>query len=270
VNDMQYAIETDRLYKKFSPTKSPSLKDVFNLFEKRDNFVVACNGVDLKVREGELFGLVGPNGAGKTTLIKILSTVILSDSGIAKVNGFDVVKQEDRVKRSIGLVTSEARSFYVRLSGRENLRFFANLYDLFDKDAEQKIEELSELLEIRNKLDIMFQEYSSGIKQRFALARGLLNDAPILLVDEPTKSLDPTSAKTLRDFIRKKLVDEKKKTIVFTSHSLNEIEKLADTIAIMDKGRIRSSGTIDDLRRMMSRPNASIEEIFDYYTKEKL
>jgi ABC-2 type transport system ATP-binding protein len=153
----------------------------------------------------------------------------------------------------------------VRLSGRENLRFFANLYGLFFRNAENKIEELSELLEIKEKLDIMFQEYSSGIKQRFALARGLLNDAAILLVDEPTKSLDPSSAKSLRDFIRKKLVDQQKKTVVFTSHSLNEIRNLADTIAIMDKGKIKASGSFDGLRQEMSRPDADIEEVFNYY-----
>jgi ABC-2 type transport system ATP-binding protein len=153
----------------------------------------------------------------------------------------------------------------VRLSGRENLRFFANLYGLFSRNAENKIEELSELLEIKEKLDIMFQEYSSGIKQRFALARGLLNDAAILLVDEPTKSLDPSSAKSLRDFIRKKLVDQQKKTVVFTSHSLNEIRNLADTIAIMDKGKIKASGSFDGLRQEMSRPDADIEEVFNYY-----
>lgn len=267
---MQYAIETNKLYKKFYPTKSPSLKDIFNFFSRDDNFIVACNELDLRVRNGELFGLVGPNGAGKTTLIKILSTIILPDRGQAKVNGFDVLKQDDKVRRSIGLVTSEARSFYVRLSGRENLKFFANLFNTFAKNMERKIDELTEFLEIKDKLDIMFQEYSTGIKQRFALARGLLNDAPILLVDEPTKSLDPSSAKSLRDFIRKKLVDQQKKTVVFTSHSLNEIENLADTIAIMDKGRLKASGSLDELKKEMSKPNVGIEEVFDYYVKDKL
>jgi ABC-2 type transport system ATP-binding protein len=267
---MQYAIETIKLYKKFSPTKSPSFKDVFKFFGKRGDFIVACNEVDLRVREGELFGLVGPNGAGKTTLLKILSTIILPDSGKVMVNGFDVSRQDDKVRACIGLVTSETRSFYVRLSGRENLRFFASLYGLFSSSADKKIEELSELLEIKDKLDIMYQEYSSGIKQRFALARGLLNDAPILLVDEPTKSLDPSSAKTLRDFIRKKLVEQKKKTVIFTSHSLNEIQNLADTIAIMARGRLKASGPFDELRQKMSMPNASIDEDFDYYIKEKL
>lgn len=262
---MQYAIEINKLYKEFHPTMAASLRDYF--FKKKDNAIVACNEIDLKVKDGELFGLVGPNGAGKTTLIKILATIILPDRGEVKVNGFDIIKDDDKVRASIGLVTSEVKSFYGRLTGRENLYFFTNLYNLFSKQMKKRVEELSELLEIKDKLDIMFQEYSSGIKQRFALARGLLNDAPILLVDEPTKSLDPSSAKLLRDFIRKKLVDEKKKTVIFTSHSLTEVQNLADTIAIMDKGKLKVSGSFDDLRQAMSMPNADIEEVFDYYTK---
>jgi ABC-2 type transport system ATP-binding protein len=264
---MQYIIETIKLYKKFFPTRAVSFKEYFYFFKKKNNYIVACDEVDLKVKKGELFGLVGPNGAGKTTLIKILATVILPDRGKVIVNGFDILKQDDRVRSSIGLVTSEVKSFYVRLTGRENLYFFANLYNLFSKKMKQKIEELAELLDIKDKLDIMYQEYSTGIKQRFAIARGLLNDAPILLIDEPTKSLDPLNAQVLRSFIREELVDKQGKTVVFTSHSLSEIENLADTIAIMNKGKIKSCGSLNSLKQEMSKPDAKMEEIFNYYIK---
>jgi len=263
---MDYAIEISGLRKEFTPANRRSIKDmVFNRGNR--NRIIACNNVDLKVRRGELFGLVGSNGAGKTTLIKILATIIIPDAGRALINGFDVVKEEDKVRRNIGLVTSEIKSFYGRLTGRQNLIFFAALSNLNSSEIKYRIAELAELLDLNDKLDNMFQEYSTGMKQRFAIARGLLNNAPILLIDEPTKSLDPLSAQNLHHLIREELVKKANKTVIFTSHSLLEIEKLADTIGIMNRGRIEVAGTLSQLRQRIGDENSSIEEVFNYYVK---
>lgn len=263
---MDYAIEILGLKKEFIPAGRQSLKDVF-LKRSKANRVVACDNVNLKIRKGELFGLIGPNGAGKTTLLKILATIILPDSGTALVNGCDVIKQEEEARRSIGLVTSEVKSFYGRLTGRQNLDFFAILANLNPADVRFRIEAIAKLLDVEDKLDIMYQEYSTGIKQRFAIARGLLNDAPILLIDEPTKSLDPLSTQNLHRLIREELVNKARKTVIFTSHSLLEIEKLADTIGIMNRGRINAVGSLAQLKQQMGNQDAPIEEVFNYYIK---
>ena len=265
---MDLAIEIVNLYKEFHPTRSPSLREIF-WFHKKKEKIIACDNINLQVRKGELLGLVGPNGAGKTTLIKILSTIILPDKGDAFINGVSILVDDARVRSSIGLVTSEMKSFYVRLTGRQNLYFFATLNNLSAKQTKDKIEYLAELLDFQDKLDIMYQEYSTGIKQRFAIARGLLNDAPVLFIDEPTKSLDPLSAQGLRRFIKDVLVDREKKTAIFASHSLFEIETLADNIAIMDKGKIKAYGSLNDLKRKTGNPFSSIEEVFNFYIKNK-
>jgi ABC-2 type transport system ATP-binding protein len=263
---MDYAIEISGLHKEFTSANRRSIKDIiFN--RKGKGRIIACAGVDLKVRRGELFGLVGPNGAGKTTLIKILSTIVTPDSGKVLINGFDVVKEEEKIRSIIGLVTSEIRSFYGRLTGRQNLIFFATLSNLSSLQIKSRIMELAQLLDLNDKLDIMFQEYSTGIKQRFAIARGLLNDASVLLIDEPTKSLDPLSAQNLHHLIKEELVKKAGKTVIFTSHSLLEIEKLADTVGIMNKGRLEAVGTLAQLRQKMGNPNSPIEEVFNYYVK---
>jgi len=265
---MDFAIEIINLYKEFHPTRSPSFKEIF-CFSKKKERIIACDNINLQARKGELLGLVGPNGAGKTTLIKILSTIILPDKGDAFINGFSILADDAKVRNSIGLVTSEMKSFYVRLTGRQNLYFFATLNNLSAQQAKDKIEYLAELLDFQDKLDIMYQEYSTGIKQRFSIARGLLNDAAILFIDEPTKSLDPLSAQDLRKFIKDVLIDSEKKTVIFASHSLFEIEALADNIAIMDRGKIKAYGGLNDLRRKTGNTSLSIEEVFNFYIKNK-
>lgn len=258
---MEFAIETTNLYKEFHPDKHYHFKD-------KQKKVVACDDINLKVRKGELFGLAGPNGAGKTTLLKILATIVFPDKGEVIINGYNLLKEDYRVRESIGLMTSETKSFYGRLSGRENLYFFANLYNLFSTDKKKRVEELAELLGIDNQLGMMFQQYSTGIKQRLAIVRGLLNDAPILLIDEPTKSLDPISAEDLRKFIRVNLINEKGKTVIFTSHSLSELESLADTIAVMNKGRITAQGTLPQLKESLGAKSCTIEQVFKHYTQD--
>ncbi|MDP2939188.1 MAG: ABC transporter ATP-binding protein [Candidatus Omnitrophota bacterium] len=261
---MEYAIDIIGLSKEFYPLGRYSIKNFFCL-KNKPNKIVACCDINLKIKKGELFGLVGPNGAGKTTLIKVLATIILPDSGSVSVNGYDLLRDADLVRSSIGLVTSETKSFYGRLTGRENLYFFANLHNLFSKQKKKRVEELAQVLGIVEELDKMYQQYSTGMKQRLAIVRGLLNDAPILLIDEPTKSLDPISAQDLRRFIKDELVDKSGKTIIFSSHSLSEIETLSDRIAIMSKGRIKAEGTLAKLKEKMGPSSHVIEEVFSYY-----
>jgi len=215
-----------------------------------------------------LFCLVGTNGAGKTTLLKLLCNLILPTSGEIFINGYNVIKDSERTRSSIGLVTGDERSFYWRLTGKQNMKFFATFYNLSSYESRIKIDELFKLLHIEEP-DKRFQEYSSGIKQRLSIARALLNDSPVLFLDELTKGLDPASAKELRIFIKETLVKEKKKTVFFSTHNLHEAEELADRIAFMRKGKITADGTIDELRKTMGRQDASIEDIYDYFMNKK-
>jgi ABC-2 type transport system ATP-binding protein len=215
---------------------------------RRAQRIQALRGVDLIVAEGEIFGLLGPNGAGKTTLLKILACLVLPDRGRAVVGGNDTIHEYD-VKRKIGLVHSDERSFYWRLSGRENLRFFASLYDVPRRRTESRIDELLQRVEMAAAADRPFSDYSSGMKQRMAIARSLLHDPPILLMDEPTRSLDPAAALALRAFIRDELQAKDGKTILIASHNLLEIQSLADRLAILIGGRVRQQGTVEQVRR---------------------
>lgn len=258
-----FVIETINLSKRFYPAKN--LKQlVFNALGKASS-ILAVDRVNLRIKQGELFMLVGPNGAGKTTLIKILSGLILPTDGIARVNSFDIIRDEMKIKDSTGLLTGEERSFYWRLTGRENLNFFACLYNLTREKREQRISELTELLGI-DQPDRRFQEYSTGMKQRLAIARSLLNDPQIIFMDEPTKNLDPLAAEDLRGFIKKELVGAKRKTVMFCTHNLAEAQALGTRIAIMDMGRIKACGTLEELRRNKGlSPDTDMESIFKHY-----
>ncbi len=257
-------IVTRDLTKSFTP--STNLIDFFlQLFKKR-SVVQAVNGVTLEIERGEIFGLLGPNGAGKTTLIKILCTLIVPTSGEARVNGLDVQKSGETIRKSIGLVTGEERSFYWRLTGRQNLKFFAALHGIRSEEIKTKIEYLVELLDMQEYIDTRFDEYSTGMKQHLAVARSLLGDAQILFMDEPTKSLDHPSAEKLRRFIKQRLVNKDKKTVVFTTHILKEAEDFADRLALMDRGIIKAQGTIPELKKKTKDPDASVEDIFKFFT----
>jgi len=212
--------------------------------------MVAVDRVDISLAEGEIFGLVGPNGAGKTTLIKLLTTLLRPTSGHASVGGLDVVKDEYQIRRTVGLVTSNERSFYWRLTGRQNLRFFASLYDLPAREAEVWIDELFELLGLSEQADRRFDAYSTGMKQRLSFARGLLTKPRFLFMDEPTKGVDPASRADIIHIIQERIIERWKPTILITSHNLSEIEVLCGRIALMQKGRFVAVGTLDELRTL--------------------
>jgi ABC-2 type transport system ATP-binding protein len=243
---MDYAIEGFKLEKSFA--KKRSLKQLLTEPFKPAERVHALRGVDLHVKTGEIFGLLGPNGAGKTTLLKILSCLVLPDAGRAELDGFDV-RQEDKVKVRLGLVHSDERSFYWRLTGRENLRFFARLYDVPGHRMDARIEELLRKVDLIDAAPRRFSDYSSGMKQRLAIARALLHDPPILLMDEPTRSLDPQASLSLRALIRDELKGRDRKTVLLATHNLREAEALCDRIAILVEGTVRQVGTVAEVRR---------------------
>ena len=243
---VKYIIETKDLTMRY--------RTGWSIFRRPDSSLdrPAVDRVNLHLREGEIFGLVGPNGAGKTTLIRVLTTMLLPTSGTARVAGFDVVKADYRVRRLVGLVTSNERSFYWRLTGRQNLEFFAELYHIPQREGWLWMNELLNLLGLADMADERFDRYSTGQKQRLALARGLLSKPRILLMDEPTKGVDPIGAAAIVTIIREQVIRLWNPTILVTSHNLSEIERLCRRIALMNHGRIVALGELDELRSMVA------------------
>jgi ABC-2 type transport system ATP-binding protein len=242
---MVNAIETVDISKRFRHVRT--MKDLA-FYRWRSESVLAVDNVTLQIREGELFGLLGENGAGKTTLIRMLSTTILPTSGRAVVLGHDVVREAEAVRRLIGIVTGDERSFYWRLTGRQNLEYFAALYHLPRSSIRGRIEELLEVLDVSEAADRRFDGYSTGTKQRFAIARGMLTEPKVLFLDEPTRALDPIAADELRDHIANNIVGRLGYTAVLATHTLSEAEAICDRIAIMRAGHVVQVGTVEQLR----------------------
>lgn len=242
---------------KIYPPNFPRLKKFFGM--KIEKEVEALRDVSIEIADGEIFGLIGKNGAGKTTLTKIIATLVQPTSGKVSVKGFDSIKDEVKVRSLIGLATAEERSFYWRLSCERNMMFFARLYAMDDKTARKRIGEIFErlnLVEMRNR---RFSELSTGNKQKLAVARALLPSPPILLLDEPTRSLDPLAAAEMRTLIS----SLENISVLMTSHNLNEIEELCDRVAIISKGEIRDIDTTEILRRK----HKSVQNVTIYLTK---
>jgi|CXWL01.1.fsa_nt_gi ABC-2 type transport system ATP-binding protein len=214
--------------------------------------VEALCGVTLSVERGQFFGLFGPNGAGKSTLIRVLTTLIIPTSGLATVMGFDVLSQADKVRQNIGLVFANENSFYGRLTGRQNLEFFAALQNLPRPQAGRRAAELLNLFGLRHAADAYFQSYSTGMRQKLNVARALLHDPPLLFLDEPTKGMDVVTAESVRTLLRRELVERQGKTVFLTTHDLDEMEALCDQVAILEMGKIRASGPPAELIRQAS------------------
>lgn len=212
--------------------------------------VQALSDVSFDVHEGEIFGLIGPNGAGKTTLTKIVATLVQPTTGTVTVKGFDSVHESPELRRLIGLAAAEERSFYWRLTVEQNLMFFARLYSIPKREAHARIAALLDQLDLERSRRQRFGELSTGNKQRMAIARALLNKPPILLLDEPTRSLDPLAAVRMRSFIGSLAAGDPPVTILLTSHNLNEIEELCERIAIISHGRIRELDTPHRIRAL--------------------
>jgi ABC-2 type transport system ATP-binding protein len=232
-----WSIETIHLTKEYGDRNKP---------------LVAVDHVDLLVRSGELFGLLGPNGAGKTTLIKMLCTLILPTQGSAKVGGYDIVKDAAKVRETIGWLHGETggRALYWRLSARDNLRFYAYIQNVPSNIARKRIQALLEFFDLQREADHLVKDYSTGMKVRVMLARTLLPNPPILLLDEPTVGLDAQTAIETRKLILT-LSQELHKTILLTSHNLYEVERLCQRVAIINNGRIVALGTVDQLAHLI-------------------
>jgi ABC-2 type transport system ATP-binding protein len=233
-----------------------SARDLTRVFSTRKGFLLnevvrteALRGVNLEVQRGEIFGLLGPNGAGKTTLTKILSTLLLPTSGAATVLGMDVSQDAARIRPRIGLVLGGERGLYNRVSARENLRYFADLYGIDLAQRDRHIQALLERVGLGDAADRRVEEFSRGMKQKLHLARGLLHDPEILFLDEPTIGLDPKSARETRKFIRSLVAQGV--TIFLTSHYMFEAEELCHRIAVLTRGRIAAVDTVAGLRRLV-------------------
>ncbi len=255
---MSSIIETFNLTKKYPQIKRYH-EIIIHPFQKRE--ITALDGINIRVEKGEIFGLLGPNGAGKTTLIKTLCTLLLPNEGTALVNGYDVVKEEKEVKRSIGYVVNDERSFYWRLTGRQNLEFFAILNNLAPDRANRRIEEVLRLVGLETNGDKRVKDYSTGMKQKLAIARGMLSDPEVLFLDEPTRSLDPMIARNLREFIRKNIAIGQGKTVFLSTHNLGEAEELCDRLAIIDRGKIKACGTLDEMRALLDEQKRYLIEL---------
>ncbi|MEW5872292.1 MAG: ATP-binding cassette domain-containing protein [Chloroflexota bacterium] len=262
----EWAIEAHNLVKKFArkaaeeqkgegaqaggaagqPAKSPG----WRRFLRRgaaNAWFTAVDNVDLRIERGEIFGLLGPNGAGKSTTIRMLCTLLEPTSGWAHVNGFDIVRQANRVRQSLGTVLAGERSIYWKLTARENLEYFAALYHIPPEIARRRVDELLERMELTERADELVEKYSTGMKQRVAISRSLLARPPILLLDEPTLGLDPQAARKVRQLVRE-LKDEGH-TILLTTHYMEEADQLSDRIGIIDQGKIIALDTPEALKQ---------------------
>jgi ABC-2 type transport system ATP-binding protein len=217
---------------------------------KRDP-VVALDGVSLTIPTGEVHGMLGPNGAGKTTLVKILSTVLLPTSGTAQVLGHDVVEETRAVRPLIGIVFGGERGLYTRLSARQNLEYWGALYRLSSATIKERSSALLERVGLVERADQRVEEFSRGMKQRLHLARGLMGDAKVLFLDEPTTGMDPIAAREFRRLIAE-LKDEGR-TIFLTTHDMVEAESVCDRVTLIDRGRLLATETPRTLGRLISR-----------------
>ena len=222
--------------------------------------VEAVRGISFSVEQGELFGLLGPNGAGKTTTIKMLITLLLPTSGRARVLGLDVVEQARAVRERIGYVFGGDRGLYERLSGRDNLRYFAELYGVSGREQRVRIEEVLELVGLVGRDHERVEGYSRGMRQRLHIARGILHDPEVVFLDEPTIGVDPVGARELRRTIADLVAVGK--TVLLTTHYMFEADALCDRIAVIAKGRIVGTGTPSELKDSVADGRVTEIEVF--------
>ncbi len=237
-NTVVNAIEVSHLRRTF--------KSNIGVIKRTTKEIVAVDDVSFEIQEGELFGLLGPNGAGKTTTVKMLTTLLIPTSGAASVKGFDVVAQAEEVRRRIGFIFGGERGLYWRLSGVDNLRYFASLYSIDPDVTKKRIPYLLEMVGLYGRGDEKVQGYSRGMKQRLHVARTLLHDPAVLFLDEPTLGLDPVGAREFRQVILD--LQSEKKTILLTTHYMFEADALCDRIAVINHGRIIALDTPSGLK----------------------
>jgi ABC-2 type transport system ATP-binding protein len=214
---------------------------------KKKGEITAIHNIDLRIAEGSCLGLLGPNGAGKTTLLKLIGGLLYPTKGIITVNDYDTQEYDNEIQQSVSYVLNEDRSFYWRLTGIQNLEFFGALDEMYGNYLQERISDLMELTGLKDAGDIRVSNYSSGMRQRLAIARALLADPRILLLDEPTKSLDPLGAEDIRQLISNDIHSDGCKTLIVATHDLYEAETLCDNVCVILKGRIIASATKSDI-----------------------
>lgn len=244
LNPMEVAVEANNLNKVFITKKKKFLKTI----EKKE--FQAVKNVTFNIKKGEIFGLLGPNGAGKTTTIKMLTGLLRPTSGCVKVMNIDVDKNPKIALKNIGTVLAGDRSIYWKLTGRENLEYFAALYGLSPKEGKRRADEVLKRLDLEEKADMAVEKFSTGMKQRIALGKALVSEAPVILLDEPTLGLDPQSALNLREVIME--LKNQGKTILLTTHYMEEADFLCDRIAIIDNGEVIALDTPENLKKSIN------------------
>jgi ABC-2 type transport system ATP-binding protein len=222
-----------------------------NLTKYFDDFL-AVDSVNLDVRQGQVLVLLGPNGAGKTTTVRMLTSILKPSSGTARMAGFDIIREADRVRASVGVLT-EHHGLYSRMDPVEYLEFYSDLFGLEKTTARRQIDELLEQFGLAHARKQRLGEYSKGMRQKLALVRALIHNPPVLLLDEPTSAMDPESARMVRDSIRN--LRSAQRTILMCTHNLNEAEDLADQIAIIRRGKIILNDSPANLKRLLLGPD---------------
>jgi ABC-2 type transport system ATP-binding protein len=252
-----HAISVDSLEKWFPPS-SGGWRAFLQPFARATS--AALRGVAFTVAPGESLALLGANGAGKSTLLRILATLLIPTHGKASIAGHDVVDESREVRRNLGYHAGTDLGFYARLTGRENLRFFARLNHLPDKLIESRTAFLAERFELGSALDRQVRMLSSGTVQKLSLCRALLHQPKVLLLDEPTRSLDAFAAASFRRLLKTTVLGEQGSSLLFASHSMEEIELLADRVAVLHEGKLLAVDTPARLKRDVSA--ATLEEVF--------
>ena len=231
------------------------LTKIFN--DKKRGKKVAVNHLNFNCRKGKIFGLLGPNGAGKTTTLRILATMMLPTKGKVIVNGCDVVKEASKVRRQIGFLSSET-GLYDRFTPRETVKFFGRINGIEEKIIEKRITEIFHNLDMENFQDVRVNKLSTGMKQKLSIARSIIHDPPVLILDEPTVGLDIITARTVIEYV--KSFRDQGKCIIYSTHIMQEAEKLCDRIAIIHQGNLIAQGTLEELKKNSSFDD--LEEIF--------
>src|SRR5438067_2533109 len=229
------AVETRDLVKVFERGRRTIWQRLRREPDRRDRFR-AVDGIDLRVEAGEIFGLLGPNGAGKTTTMKMLATLLIPTGGSIRVLGIDPLARPREVRARLGAMLSGERSLYWKLTARENLEYFAALYHVAPAETRPRIDRALVAVKLADRADDYVERYSTGMRQRLALARALLPDPPLVILDEPTVGLDPQAARDLRDRVRE--LKRQGRTVLLTTHYMEEADQLCDRIAIIDHGEI--------------------------------
>jgi ABC-2 type transport system ATP-binding protein len=242
---MQGEVRVERLSKVYHTRQRQGL------FKSENQEVSALREVSLEIRPGEVFGLLGPNGAGKTTLIKCLTTLLVPTSGEAWVNGYHLTHEDNAIRASVGCMLMGERGLYWKLTGRENLIFFGALYHLTPAARRRRAAEIIERLKLQEIADRTVETYSSGQRMKLAFGKALINDAPLLILDEPTNTLDLPSAHELRAVVRE--LNAAGKTVIYTTHIMAEAETLCNRVAIVDRGQVLALGTVPELKASLGR-----------------